>query len=191
MRLTKTIRGFITKSVMASTNFPELKQSIRDRTAALARELLAARVPAGFNEMTVAAGKDAGKWFGTINEVYIDDDHSPIAVVDSNYRCYVCFDPFYRPYHFDACFSKEQQENFFADLRKEAEGLAALIERTEGELRAFLASCTTTEKLLARMPELEPHVPKTAISYPIVASTVNLASYLSKAGFDTNVQKVA
>lgn len=194
MKLNKAIRTVIFESVMASTDFPALKQSIKDRTCALARELIAARVPAEFNDVVAAVGKNASKWFSTIEEVYIHEKFSPLSVLNSGdgfTHVYVRFSPIYRPYHFETGFFGGQQENFFADLRKEAEGLAALIKRTEGELRAFLASCTTTEKLVERMPEIEPHIPKTAMSYPIVASTATLTSYLLKAGFDTNVQKVA
>lgn len=193
MKLNKAIRTAIFDSVMAATDFPELKRSIKDRTCALARELIAARVPAEFNDMVAAAGKNASKWFASTEEVHVGDNFSPLAVLTFNdYRCqnYVHFALIYCPFHFESSFSKAQQENFFADLRKEAEGLAALIERTEGELRAFLSSCTSTEKLVERMPEIEPHIPKIAMSYPIVASTATLTSYLLKAGFDTNVKKV-
>lgn len=51
------------------------------------------------------------------------------------------------------------------------------------ELMGFLSSCSTVEKALAGMPELEPYIPKNTMFYPPVASTANLLSSLTKAGF--------
>lgn len=189
MRLTKTIRDAIVTSVMAATTFAERKESVKQRTSKLARQLLFARVP---TEFTALVNGSPCAWFATTNQVSLNRDRAPMAVFNDSGWCYggtlVEFGDFARPYDFDHCFTKEQQGEFFSALRLEAEKLAEQIKRTERELRSFLMSVTTTEKLLKRMPELEPHIPKTAASYPLVASTVNLQAYLSQSGFDTTVQ---
>lgn len=194
MKLTKYIRDAIVKSVLASTHFPEQKQSIKQRTCDLARELIAARVPPLFNVMLEFYGKEED-WFARSISANLQGKYSPLDplnTLDGQYNAWcVEFEPVMRPLYFNDSFSREEQTQHFGALRLEAEQLVEKIQRTERELRGFLASVTTTEKLLERMPELAPHLPSTAVSYPVVASTVNLVSYLRTAGFDTNVKKVA
>jgi len=186
MKLTKAIRNAIVESVMAATTFPERKASIKKRTSDLARQLLMARVPM---EFAMLVNGSPAEWFACTVQVLLRDALSPMCVFgDGDWRrVYVEFDGFSHPYDFNNGFSTEEQERFFGPLRAEAEKLAAQMERTENELRGFLASVTTTEKLIERMPELKPHIPTTAFakSYPVVASTVNLQNYLASSGFDT------
>ncbi len=76
-------------------------------------------------------------------------------------------------------------------IRARADILAGKQWALEDEMNAFLRSCTSTEKVVERMPELAPHIPIEAKSYPLVASTNNLLSQLFASGFDASQPKVA
>lgn len=178
MKLNKSLRTTILDSVMGATTFEVEKKSIIKRTSDLARGLIAAQVPAEFVQLAQGHPRE---WFASISGTYLNMDEAPEMVFDAPNR-YIQFDPVLCPTIFPHKLSDEDRA-LFAPLRVEAEALVKRINDTRGELQAFLNSCTTTEKIIARMPELEPYISKTAVSYPLVASTSNLLSCLLKSGF--------
>lgn len=183
-KLTKVIRQQIIENIMKATTFAADKERIEKQESNLTRALLAAKVPDEFNEM---AKDRPSEWFAHTAQITIPKEEAPTFAFQPktehwNSWAYVSFEPIIHPVNLQLELSAKDLEKF-KPLRKEATKIAAKFEKLETEMRAFLQSCFTVEKLLERMPELEPHIPEIAEYFPIVVSTSNLLSDLLKVGF--------
>jgi len=188
-KLNKAMREEIVASVLQATTYAAEKAAVEEHTEVLAREILEARIPAGF--LIMAEGQPR-EWFQYCASTYIYKDEAPMCAFaafdggDAYAGRYISFEPLMHP----SCFSNDltdAEKNRFVPLRAQAEEIVERFAKLRQELRSFLASCTTVEKALERMPELGPHIPQTARSFPLVANTSNLLSDLLKCGF--KVQK--
>ena len=183
MKLTNQLRTDILTSVMKATEQENECADILKRTSVLARAVLLAKIPAAFLAVVKA---NPPEWFMWKATAYLPTDMAPGTLLprdgyhDSGR--YANFEPIPYPASGDVGISVSDREPF-DPLYKEAEQLAERYDTIRRELAGFLKSCATTEKVLERMPELEPHVPTHARPYPLVASTSNLLSSLLKSGF--------
>jgi hypothetical protein len=196
MKLNKAMREEICANVLRATTFAADKKALLDELTTLLRSFAVSRVPQEFTEATV--GKPA-EWFTRRDSIYVTGKINPHHVLSPERRkqTYIsgdsfCFEPVLVPYIDKDNFRfTEPEEALVSAIYDRAVALADKREATEGEIRAFLASCSTTEKVIERMPEFEPHVPKAMRPFPIVASTSNLLSHLFASGFDTTLKESA
>lgn len=178
-RLTKTTRQEIVDAVMKATTIEAQRADISKRASELATQIISQKIPP---ELMQAVKKYPREWFKWVTESSLPYRINPLAV---DGRCYANSPSFVEalPYANEQYTYTDAEKDQFLPLRAEAEALEAMKEEMRRELGAFLESCTTVDKVLERMPELEPYIPKESKSFPIVASTGNLLSALMKAGF--------
>ncbi|WP_025915477.1 Nmad5 family putative nucleotide modification protein [Herminiimonas sp. CN] len=186
MKLSKALRAEILGNVLAATTFKTDKEDIEREMSALVRKLMDAKIPDEFKALTTGAPRE---WFQGTARVNVNSKHAIENAFNrerldgrhmwdgtTQFECLVT------PAIFD-CNLTAQDYELILPIYQRAEKLAEAHWALEDEMTAFLRSCTTTERLLERMPELEPHIPKITRDYPIVASTENLLSQLLAAGF--------
>lgn len=179
-RLTNEMRDEIVASVLAATNLDlerkEIERLTRERAAEVARNAQ----PEGWFDFIRGKPKE---WFKLDANLYVDSCN-PLVVLDirgSWHRRIDYVDPI--PVAVEPGVSGEAAEVVFGELFKTAQAWAEKRATARGELMAFLHSCRTVEKVIERMPELEPHCKVKAKVYPLVAPS-NVLSKLSALGFD-------
>lgn len=192
-KLNKTLREEILANVINATELGDREKDIRRRVAETVRQTLIKAQPKGFYDAIKNLPKE---WFRNEMGAYIYMEGHPLGVLNGilNSNPYatgnghhVGFDDPVTVAQAGWGVSNEKWATVLADLSKEAAAFAAQAIETRREIRAFLNSCTTVEKLLERMPELEPHVPKISKPMPLVAPS-NLLSSLSQFGFDKTLK---
>lgn len=171
-RLTNSQREAIVVSAMAATDFEARKQEIVKAATQAAEAAVRATQPEGYYQRTDGLPTS---WLQVVSNVYVN--HTA-----GFYRCGPSHLRFDSPvpvatYNFDNAVS-EAVKPFAEQLERWHEEH----ESTRRELRAFLQSCRHVEDVIKRMPELEPHCPRVAAAYPVVAPS-NALSMLIAAGF--------
>lgn len=171
-RLTNSQREAIVVSAMAATDFEARKQEIVKAATQAAEAAVRATQPEGYYQRTdglpiewlhIATGVYVGLFASfrrcDLRHLYFDSP-VPVGIHDFSDAVSEAVKPF-----------AEQLERWHKEY-----------ESTRRELRAFLQSCRHVEDVIKRMPELEPHCPRVAAAYPVVAPS-NALSMLIAAGF--------
>ena len=191
-RLNKTMIDEIVASVLASTTFQERRAALEKRVRAHACAMLERDAPPGLVALSKTVPRE---WLYWVDNVWMGGhDWNPSLILAKVFESL--------PYHREARIAVEPavpttaernaelHEVDFVELTAEATALAEAYLRTKNQLHAVLNSVRTVEAALKRMPELEPHIPKIAKSYPL-ATTSNLLTDLMAFGFDTKNPGVA
>lgn len=189
-RLNTSLRQAIVENVVKATNIPSLKDDLKKRVKATARRIILESLPEGFAEQTANLPKE---WFRHEHQldVYLQGDLDVLRKVisTSGYEHYIRLDdPVVCPVGLKLDHKAAQAT--LLPLAQEAELLFEREAELRCEISAFLASCSTVEKVVERMPELTPHIPKASKPMPLVAPS-NLLSNLARLGFDRTVQASA
>ncbi len=185
MRLTKTARQEILDSVLNATTYEEERSIIIQAASKKIHKWITDQLK-DFHAATKTLPKE---WFPHKSDLYLPG--GPSHLLDLTPFCKTCnitIEPISFPYPNPPDMKREEWLKF---LDKEIQQANTLLEKRQaltGEMRAFLNSVTTTEKLVQRMPELERHLPSQAKVYPLVASTKGLQKALKNTGFDTGVK---
>lgn len=183
-RLNKTLIEEIVASVIAATTFKAQRGALEKRIRAHASATLTRDAPPGLVDLSKTVPRE---WLHWVDSVWMGGRAwNPSRVLEK------AFEP--APYYGGARIAVEPavpttaerndelHEADFAALTAEATALAEAYQRTVSQLRAVLNSSRTIEAALKRMPELGPHIPKVAKSYPL-ATTSNLLADLMAHGF--------
>lgn len=183
-RLTKAMREEILNSVLAATDFEKKKKDILQRAGQVARKELLKLVPKEFTAMIEGHPQE---WFLHDTSVHLGRDYAPEQAFNESanywYGCDLAFEPIPHPCGIAMEIPEEQQAKLFTPFRKEAEKLMEKQEKLRSDMRTFLLSCSTVEKVLEQMPELKPHIPEKAEFFAPTVNTNNLLSQLMKSGF--------
>lgn len=183
-RLTKAMREEILDSVLVATDFEKKKKDILQRAGQVARKELLKLVPEEFLEMIKNRPQE---WFLHDASVELHKDYAPENAFNEIpnywYGCNLAFEPIPHPCGAAMDIPKERQAKLFTPFRKEADKLRAKQDKLRSDMRAFLLSCSTVEKVLEQMPELKPHIPEKAEFFAPTVNTNNLLSQLMKSGF--------
>lgn len=184
-RLTKEMRNDIIESVMAATDMNTKREAILAETVARAVEVIRESQPEGWFALVEGHPKE---WFSLQAEISFAGDLLPQSIMSTESHHYyhqikledsIPVAIYYRR-------DRDSEKVVFAAVIKKAQAWREEYDATRGELASFLNSCSTTEKVIERMPELEKHIPKRAKVYPLVAPS-NVMSRLAKLGFDRTV----
>lgn len=177
-KLTKAAREAITDSVLNATTLEAQEKALIAKFKEELQTLVESKVPVRLIELARNKANDR-TWFKWQTSVCFGWDESKRPIPSQRYV--------------ELLKSVPEEEQSISLSNKELEGfmhyntkITALYDMRSSmyaELMGYLQSCSTVEKALAGMPELEPYVPKAAMFYPPVASTSNLLSSLTKAGF--------
>ncbi len=191
-RLNKTLIEEIVASVIAATTFKQQRDALEKRIRAHASALLTRDAPPGLVDLSKTVPRE---WLYWVDNVWMSrHDWNPSLILAK------AFEP--APYCVGARIAVEPavpttaerneklREADFAALTAEATALAEAYLRTKSQLHAVLNSVRTVEAALKRMPELEPHIPKIAKSYPL-ATTSNLLADLMAFGFTVRAEQSA
>lgn len=185
-RLNKAMIDEIVVSVLASTTFQERRAALEKRVRAHACAMLERDAPPGLVALSKTVPREWLQWTDSVwtgsaewNPCKILGQAFEPALHFGGHRIHVEPAVPTTAHHKD-----EVHEADFAALAAEATVLAEAYLRAKSQLRAVLNSVRTVEQALERMPELAPHVPKGAKSYPL-ATTSNLLTDLMAFGFDT------
>ena len=185
-RLNKTMINEIVASVLASTTFRERRVALEKRVRAHACAMLERDAPPGLVALSKTVPREWLQWTDTVWTGNAEWNPSKIlgqafepALHFGGHRIQVEPATPTTAHH-----KNEVHEADFVELTAEATALAEAYLRAKSQLRAVLNSVRTVEQALERMPELAPHVPKEAKSYPL-ATTSNLLTDLMAFGFDT------
>lgn len=178
--LTKQMREDIVNSVIAGTTLPDERKAIEEDVSLTAMHAMLAKQPKEF--LALVEGQpldwfkmDAGLWVNNSNPLNkLDADRWTSKI---EYPRSIAVAVQWNP-------NKEECEEIFREYNIRAAAWAEKNEKARGELMTFLLSQRTVEKLLAAMPELEPHIlTKVTKTYALVAPS-NVLSTLTKLGFD-------
>ncbi len=192
-KLTKASRAHILESVIKATFIPAEKEAILKSTGDAVRNHLITCLPEGFLQATQILPKE---WFSHSTEYYISKTSNPRCIMnplDGQGRVKsgdnIRFEKLRHPHS-----SIHPSSVIWADILAGQIAAATKLKHQEDELtqelNAVLASCTTTEKLLEKMPTLERHLPEPAKkAYPVTTSTAPLQKALKRVGFDTGAKK--
>lgn len=193
-KLNNSLREEIVANVIRATDLPDIEKSIRRRVAETVRQTIIDAQPAGFYDLVKHAPKEWFRLEGDIH-VYTDrGDKHPIVALETRIGLGTNFNT--NRVQFDDPIpvaqagwdvSSQQWKSVLADLYVEAVEFVERYNNLHREISAFLKSCSTVEKVLERMPELEPHIPKVSKPLPLVAPS-NLLSSLSQLGFDKTLK---
>lgn len=191
-RLNKTLIEEIVASVIAATTFKAQRDALEKRIRAHASAMLTRDAPPGLVDLSKTVPRE---WLHWVDSVWMgESDWNPSRVLEK------AFEP--APYYggtritvepavpTTAHHKDEVHEADFVELTAEATALAEAYLRTKSQLRAVLNSVRTVEKALERLPELAPHIPKIAKSYPL-ATTSNLLADLMAFGFTVRAEQSA
>lgn len=188
-RLNKTMIDEIVSSVLASTTFQERRDALEKRVSAHACAMLERDAPPGLVALSKTVPRE---WLQWTDSVWTGNaEWNPHKILDQAFESTMHYgghrvqvDPAVptTAHHKD-----EVHEADFVELTAEATALAEAYLRTKSQLRAVLNSVRTVEKALERLPELAPHIPKIAKSYPL-ATTSNLLADLMAFGFTVRAE---
>lgn len=211
IKLTIERRAKIVESVYEATLLPKQKAALEKKTKEIVRETLIALLPAEFIPATITLPKG---WFAHTSQISMRSTVCPMSLMKYRtseeekkqlYYHYVHFEPIRRPANqsldneIDSFMNdgsiKDNRKSWEYILRKEIEQAKKIAEK-EGEIRtnlmAFLNSVKTYSGVLAKMPELERHLPDVPVKqYPIVANVGPLVNLLDGLGFDQGVKEKA
>ena len=191
--LSKEIRLAIVESVITKgTVIPADKEAIIKSTQEAVRAWMLGYLPPGFQAATATLPPN---WFATESsaDIYASDNPEMILNGDTRYYGSVKFEPFRRPTKGGAYSpainyrqekdSPHRWESVLSAQIDAAKKLRAREEAARTDLLNFLNSCRTYKQVLAKMPELENHLPAPAM--PLVVVNVGpLVASLGKLGFD-------
>ena len=189
-RMSRDLIGRIVANALKATNLDAEREEIIADTKKRVHKILLAKVDP---ELVKLAEKHPREWFCWQDQVYAQHgDYNPIAIVSAGLHSprrdsYLPVEPSIPiPGHSTVGLKADKD---LADLIQRATAWATKKYEAEMELRRFLASCSTVQKAIERMPEIEAHVPPAAVkvNHPIVASS-NALSALTKLGFDTTAK---
>ena len=184
-RLNKQLVETIRANVIAATDLPTRREAIIAATKQAAAAWVASTMPRELREFAASRPKE---WFHTVNLVPCDAEDNPLYLVrieDMGWGKHSV--PLNDPVAAAATFPSGMQLEFgmFAEYDAcviEARAWGAAYQRVTKGLSAMLASVRTVEALVARMPELTPHIPKSASpAYALVAPS-NLLADLMRCG---------
>ncbi len=195
--LNKENRAATIESVIKGTFIPDEKAAIIASTSAAVRAQLVSYLPDGFE---AAIANLPPKWFDSEADHSLHHKHNPVSILAGKTSGHdtIRFEKFSRPYgnsYQVLCdyspTDKESPHQWHKVLAAQIDAAIKLRTKEDtlrNELGAFLASCKNYAQVLAKMPELERHLPAPPTkAFPVVTSTAPLLKTLGKLGFDRSV----
>lgn len=210
MQLSNKHRAEIVESVVKTGTFIEAeKEAITKSTSAAVREACRVLLPEGFEAATAIMpiewlpGKDSHDVAREANPIYLlknkeqrDKSYSYPSIqfdklsVPSNFKNNSLRDHF-KNNHSEKYIGSARHpdratwEEILSAQIDAAKKLRAKEDALRDELMGFLMSCRTSQQVLAKMPDLERHMPAAPVrAYPVQVSVTALVGQLGKLGFD-------
>lgn len=190
--LTNKARESTLASALAATFIPAQRKAIEKLMSDAVRKAVVAAVPKAFTEGTKGMPDEWFHW-NVGESVPAEYNVKRIWQGLSLSRCgYVEFERVKVPTNYNLTPTEAEWKKMLGAQLDAALKLQAKYEDLKQELADFLNSCSTYEKVIKGMPQLERHLPPVVKkSFPLVADTRPLQSALKKMGFDTAVKEAA